>query len=767
MVPGAFTSPPLKADEHLEGVVERISFQAENGEYTVLKLQPNGLALTTVVGALPPVYVGEQLSLRGQWQYHAKYGAQFQAQHCEKQLPISLAGLEKYLASGLIKGVGAVTAKRLIQAFGTEVVQIIEHEPERLEEIPLIGPRKREQIVASWMAHRAVQGLMVFLQSHGVSATLATRIYHCYGAEAQVRLQQNPYQMAEDIWGVGFQTADVLARRLGLSVDHPGRLDAGLLHVLRRASEAGHVYFPQTGVIQQATELLGVSAELAEAALEMLAERAEVVAEAGHIYLPAFWEAEREVAERLRLRLNAPADTDAASLQIWLDAYAERAHQQLSPEQREAVIQAASCALLLLTGGPGTGKTTVCRVVLDWAEGQGLSLSLASPTGRAARRLSEVTGRPASTLHRLLGFEPHTQRFLRNAQSPLNCDLLLVDEVSMIDLVLFQHLLRALPPRTRLVLVGDSDQLPSVGAGAVLQELLNSQSLPAVTLQTIFRQAAASRIVRNAHAVNQGELPVLLPPLGRYRDEDAFFIAAETPEAAQAAIVELLTQRLPRAGYAPTDIQVLCPMHRGPVGTQQLNQLLQSVVNPPHGQPELQRGQRTLRVGDRVMQLRNNYTHEVFNGDLGQIVALDREAQTLTVQYAEQRVSYDWGELDELGLAYALTVHKSQGSEFPVVILPLHLQHYVMLQRNLLYTGMTRARRLLVLVGQEKAIAQAVENGRRQTRYTRLSERLQAEPERVFPEGANLATAALAVRALLEAFQQDADTAPDLYWAPD
>ncbi|MGV3522969.1 MAG: ATP-dependent RecD-like DNA helicase [Candidatus Sericytochromatia bacterium] len=755
------------AAEHLEGVVERISFQAENGEYTVLKLQPPGLALTTVVGALPPVYVGEQLSLRGQWQYHAKYGAQFQAQHCEKQLPVSLAGLEKYLSSGLIKGVGAVTAKRLIQAFGTEVVQIIEQTPERLEEIPLIGPRKREQIVASWMAHRAVQGLMVFLQTHGVSATLATRIYRCYGAEAQARLQQNPYQMAEDIWGVGFQTADLLARRLGVAPDHPGRLDAGLLHVLRRSSEAGHVYFPQSAVVQQASELLGLSPERAEAALDMLAERAEVVAEAGQIYLPAFWEAEREVAERLRQRLRPSDAANADSLQVWLDAYALRAQQPLSPEQRDAVVQAASASLLLLTGGPGTGKTTVCRALLDWAEGQGLSLSLASPTGRAARRLSEVTGRPASTLHRLLGFEPHTQRFLRNAQSPLECDLLLVDEVSMIDLLLFQQLLRALPLRTRLVLVGDRDQLPSVGAGAVLQELLKSEVLPAVTLQTIFRQAAASRIVRNAHAVNQGQLPVLLPPVGRYRAEDAFFMAAETPDAAQAAIVELLTQRLPRAGYAPSDIQVLCPMHKGPVGTQQLNLLLQSVLNPPQGQAELQRGQRTLRVGDRVIQLRNNYTHEVFNGDLGQVVALDREAQTLTVHYPEQRVSYDWGELDELGLAYALTVHKSQGSEFPVVVVPVHLQHYMMLQRNLLYTAMTRARRLLVLVGQEKAIALAVENGRQQSRYTRLSERLRAEAEQILPEDTHLADAVLAVRALLETFQQDAVPASDLYCAPD
>ncbi|MBF2053935.1 MAG: ATP-dependent RecD-like DNA helicase [Candidatus Sericytochromatia bacterium] len=718
--------------EALEGQIERITYYAESSGYTVLQLKaPGQPELITVVGELPQTYAGERVRLRGQWLNHPKYGPQFKARHCEKLLPATVTGLEKYLASGLIKGVGPITARRMVKAFGVEIIEVIEHSPERLLEIPLIGPRKRDLIVQSWQAHKEIQNIMVFLQDHGVSTAFAVKIYKRYGNEAIEVVQNNPYQLAEDVWGIGFKTADTLASHLGLDAEHPARLQAGLRYALYKASESGHVYLPQPELFQTTAALLEVSTEPLPAALDAMVQRQQLrlegAADCPDVFLSPLWQAESGIAQQLAyLQRSALAHrVSTEDVSRWLQAYEARHKLQFSQQQREAVIQAATYPIFILTGGPGTGKTTVSRAILDWFAEQQCRLLLASPTGRAAKRLSEVSGREAQTLHRLLAFDPRKMAFKHNEYNPLELDLLLLDEVSMIDTALFYQLLKAMPGGARLILVGDSDQLPSVGPGAVLKDLLASGQVPAVILNQIFRQAQASQIIRNAHSVNQGQMPQLLPPLPAYRQADAFFIAVDTPEQLQQQILELVNLRLPKAGYQPDDIQVLCPMNRGLAGARQLNLALQEALNPATGQPELVRAARTLRVGDRVIQLRNNYDREVFNGDLGTVIGIDPEEQLLSVRYPEQDVHYDFSEQDELTLAYALTIHKSQGSEFPVVVLPMMMQHYLMLQRNLLYTGMTRARRLLVLVGQTKAIALAVKNQQGLQRYTRLAERLQ------------------------------------------
>lgn len=723
--------------ESLDGIVEQVTFYAEDSGYSVfqLKVQHSKEPLT-VVGELPAVFAGESVRLSGQWLQHPKYGQQFRAHSCEKLLPASINGLQRYLGSGLIKGVGPVTARRMIKTFGMDVVKVLEEEPDRLLEIPLIGPRKRDQIVASWREHREIQNLMIFLQQYGVSTGFAVKIYREYGDRALEVVKTNPYQLAEEVWGVGFKLADQLAQKLGMASDNPHRLDSGLLYALQKASEDGHVYLSRQSLYLQAADLLAVPVKLLPDALLRMAQRDSVVLEGDpenpDVFLMRYWLAEVGVAERLRDLMGESEPLDHERLEAWLLDYQKEVRIEFSPEQEQAVRLAAASKIFILTGGPGTGKTTISRAILDWFEYQNLHLMLASPTGRAAKRLSEVTGREACTIHRLIEFDPHQAGFNRNEDAPLDTDLLLLDEVSMVDILLCFHLLKALPNAIRLILVGDADQLPSVGAGSVLHDLISSGVVPALELKTIFRQAEASRIVRNAHQVNQGELPVLLPVRGAHRHEDAFFVSAESAEAAVTQVVELVSQRLPKAGHEPMDIQVLCPMNRGPLGTQVLNQQLQNVLNPPAvGKEQIERGQKLLRVGDRVIQLRNNYEHEVFNGDLGEVLRIDHEDNQLIVQFPEKAVSYDFSELDELNLAYALTIHKSQGSEFPIVIMPLTMNHYVMLQRNLLYTGMTRARKLLILVGQQRAIEQSVRQQSLRQRQTRLDQRLQDELEPV------------------------------------
>ena len=727
--------PQLESLEHLEGCVERITFQSEETGYTILQLDSGDYdEPVTVVGEMPAIFVGENMRFQGLWTQHQKYGKQFKAQRFEKVRPTTIIGLQRYLASGMIKGVGPITARRLIRAFGQDVIHVIEKEPERLLEIPLIGKSKRDEIVASWQEHKGIQNVMIFLQEHDVSTGYAVKIYKRYGAAAVDIVEKNPYQLAEDVWGIGFKIADQLARKLGIEKEYPARLQAGLLFALQRAVDDGHVYMPQQELVQRAAELLEVPATGLPEQLSIMYQQDRLVLagapENPFVFLRSLWVAEAGIAERLAQLQQATleqADPEAlhTELQTWIAVYEVEQRIDFSEEQREAIVQAAQHKVFILTGGPGTGKTTVSRAILDWFQHQDLTLALASPTGRAAKRLSEVSGRPATTLHRLLEFDPRRGAFQRNEYTPLEVDLVLIDEISMVDTALFYHCLDALPAQARLILVGDSDQLPSVGPGSVLQDLRNSGVVGAVELKTIYRQAQSSRIVQNAHLVNRGEMPVLLPVSGRHRQEDAFFISTAYPQETLEQVTQLLTTRLPAIGHAPEDIQVLCPMNRGAIGTQSLNKQLQAALNPESSdKAQLVRGERLLRVGDRVIQMRNNYDQDVFNGDMGSIAKIDVQEHQVTVQYPERQVVYESGDLDEIRLAYALTIHKSQGSEFPVVVMVLTRQHHMMLQRKLLYTGMTRARQLFILVGQPEAVQQAVENHFLRPRYTLLAQRL-------------------------------------------
>lgn len=726
--------------QQLEVRVREISFQSFESGYTVLLCKDSASEkIITAVGEMPLVKENDHLRLSGHWIQHARFGRQFRVQSYESILPSGVREIEAFLASGLIQGIGPATAKRLVQHFGDQTLTILDQQPLRLEEVPSIGTRKREQIIKSWQERRGLQPIIQFLQQHGLSASLAPKLYQEYGATTLQKLQERPYELALR-WGLGFEAADAFARQLAQSQmqpwqpDHPERLQVGLRHSLQKASRDGHLYLPLAELLDKSARLLGVSHTQLIPALEALFERRELLPEAPaagpetayDVYLSRYGLAEQESAEHLARLLQRVEQPDPAVFSQWLADYEATHGIELAAGQRQAVEQAASSKVFILTGGPGTGKTTVSKAILSWFKHQQLRFKLASPTGRAARRLSEVTGEEALTIHRLLEFDPHNNAFTRDQSLPLKTDVLLLDEVSMVDLPLFAHLLEALTDQTRLILIGDKDQLPSVGPGAVLAQLLNCGQIPAVQLTEIYRQAQSSRIVQNAHLVNHGQPPLLLPPAGRHRNEDAFFIQAQQPEAVLQQLLELVAQRLPQAGHLPSEIQVLCPMKRGAIGTQALNSALQSVLNPavPAG-PELKSGPRIFRPGDRVIQLKNNYEHEIFNGDLGKVLRVDLENRVLEVSFAERTVEISHEQISELDLAYALTIHKSQGAEFPVVVVVLTRQHHVMLQRNLLYTGMTRAQKLLILLGESVAIQQAVRNERLRQRYTRLGERLQ------------------------------------------
>jgi exodeoxyribonuclease V alpha subunit len=715
--------------EFLEGAVERVTFfNAENG-YSVIRLTPaRGGEVVTLIGNLPEVTPGESLRLKGFWTAHADYGRQFRVIECEQVLPATVEGIRRYLGSGLIKGVGPKTAERIVGTFGKDTLDVIEREPQRLREVPDIGPKRYHLIREAWDAQKHIKEVMVFLQGHGISTGLAVKIYKHYGDEALAIVRADPYRLARDIWGVGFKTADKIARALGLPADAPARLEAGIIFTLNELADEGHVYAPESALIETANNLLEVDLGLLKPAIQRLVEadrvKIELLAEAENaVYLTPFYQAERKVAERLRALLRAPS-----RLKNLQTAHAPNASlQSLSPEQQTAIQLALAHKVCALTGGPGTGKTTTLKALIQTLEKQHVRIALASPTGRAAKRLSEATGRPAQTLHRLLGFAP-TGGFAHNEQNRLPAQFVVVDEASMIDLILMNNLLKALEPAAHLLLVGDEDQLPSVGAGNVLGDVIASGQVPVARLNTIFRQAAASHIVTNAHRINQGQLPVF------EADSGDFFLFGETePEAAAQRIVEVVQTRIPRKfGLSPDAIQVLAPMHRGAAGVGNLNTLLQAALNPPaphKGERAL--GGRTLRLGDRLMQIRNNYQKEVFNGDIGRLVDVEEDGQRFTVEFDSRPIVYEWAEADELAHAFAVSIHKAQGSEFPAVVIPLLTQHFMMLQRNLLYTAITRAKQLCVLVGARKAIAIAVKNDNVAQRWTRLAERLSQKGDEV------------------------------------
>lgn len=729
--------PSLIPPDTVEGVIERVTYHAEETGFTVARLAVAGeRELVTAVGGMGNPVAGESVRLHGRWGRHPEYGRQLTVERYETLRPATEQAIEKYLGSGLIKGVGPATARRMVGHFGTETLDVIEETPERLREVRGIGERRIERITRAWSEQKAIRAVMLFLQGHGITATFAVRIYRAYGDEAIRVVESEPYRLARDIWGIGFKTADKIARNLGFAEDCEPRLRAGLLHTLSSATDDGHMYLPEPVLLRDAAEILGVEAAVVAPVSERMAAEGELIAEPPPdgdgmlpapraFYHPALYRTEVALAARIARLARAPVGrVSEERVDSWLTYQASARGIELSAEQREAVRQALRQRMLVLTGGPGTGKTTCTNMMCQAFEARGKRIVLASPTGRAAKRLSEVTGRPAQTIHRLLKYDPRTRGFQHDETNPLPCDVLIADEVSMLDCVLALNLLKAVPNDAQVLLVGDADQLPSVGAGNVLGDIMASGEVPVARLTQVFRQAAQSQIVMNAHRVHRGEYPFLLPPRERERS-DCLFVEAEDSGAAARLVVTLATRSLPRLGYAPAEVQVLSPMHRGDAGVSHLNEELQKAWNPERpGAPELVRGSRRFRVGDRVMQLVNDYDKQVYNGDVGAVSAIDPVEQSLTVAYPELTVSYDFAECDELQLAYALSIHKSQGSEYPAAILVLTSGHHVMLQRNLLYTALTRARRLCVLVGDKRAVGRAVRNDRPARRYTRLADRL-------------------------------------------
>jgi exodeoxyribonuclease V alpha subunit len=725
--------------ETLKGSVERITYYNEENGYSVLRLRPekkhlaasNREGLVTVTGILPELAAGEYLLLKGDWNNHPKHGLQFDIKVCEQTIPATVEGLRRYLGSGLLYGIGPKLAERIVDYFGTQTPDIIEKHPERLHEVEDIGPKRTRQIVKAWEEHKQIKDIMLFLHSHGVTTNLAIKIYKHYEDHALEVVKNNPYQLARDIFGVGFKTADKIARSLGLSSDHPTRVEAGVIYALEDLVNEGNVFAPLTLLVERCTELLDIDNVHISPAIERLTEDEIIIldelpldeegsdhqkGEPNAVYLAPYYYAEIGVASRLiKLATALPSRlSDLPPTFISLD-------DNLSEEQDKALRISLSEPVSVLTGGPGTGKTTAIKALIAAVEVAGKRFALASPTGRAAKRLSEATGRPASTIHRLLEYSP-ARGFLRNADHTLKIDLIVIDETSMLDVLLANSLLRALEPGTHILFVGDIDQLPPVGAGDVLRDIIASGLVPVTRLNVIFRQAAGSHIISNAHRINQGEAPQF-----QKESDDFYRFPADIPEEAANWVEELVIKRIPtRFGFhSRNEIQVLSPMYRGPAGVNALNARLQEALNPPGAlKPEKTLFGQTFRPGDKVMQIRNDYDKLVFNGDIGFVRELSPHYRTLTVDFEGRPVTYAWTEADQLVLAYAISVHKSQGSEFPVIVMPLLTHHYMMLQRNLLYTGITRAQKLCVIVGNWKAIHIAVKNNKVTERHTALDWRL-------------------------------------------
>ena len=721
------TADETKQGQSAQGVVARILYTNEENGWSVVRLRPDDAPSFTATGPLLGVREGDELRLSGRWIDHARFGEQFEAESYVQVAPSTLEGLRRFLGSGRIRGLGPKMAARVVERFGLQTLEILDTDSERLLEVRGIGPRTVERIRTSWEQHRGIQQIMIFLTGHGVAPGVAVKAFRRYGAGAVEVVRSNPYRLAEEVFGVGFLTADRIARKLGIPPDAPERLEAGLLFALQEAASQGHVFLPADKLRERAAALLEVDSEGLEGALDRLRSRELVVARTrpeatAAIYTPRLESAEATLAHDLRELLAAESSLPPVVVDRAIDWYQQLARIRLAPRQRQALAAALTDKIAVITGGPGTGKTTLIRGVVEILGKKEAKVLLAAPTGRAAKRLAEATGLAAKTIHRLLEFNPTTGAFSRNRQNSLEVDCLVIDEVSMLDVELAASLLEAVPPGCRLVLVGDADQLPSVGPGNVLADLIASRAVPVVRLDRIFRQAERSLIVVNAHRVNAGKMPELVSG----DDNDFFFVARDDPTAAADLAIEFASRRVPeRFGLDPIlDVQVLSPMHRGELGVTRLNERLQALLTPPG--PELVVGWRRFRVGDKVMQVRNNYELDIFNGDLGRVLSFDPEERELVVDFDGRPVVIPSEDLEDVVPAYACTIHKSQGSEYPAVVIVLHHQHHVMLQRNLLYTAITRGRRLVVIVGSTRALGRAVANATVRRRYTMLADRLQS-----------------------------------------
>ena len=726
----------------IRGVVERITYQNPENGYTVLKCAVKSYKeLVTVIGSLLDVNVGSVLLIYGNWKVDSRYGRQFAAESWEETLPATVFGIEKYLGSGLIKGVGPKYAKKIVAQFGIETLEVIETDISRLQEVDGIGKKRIKMIRDSWERQKEIKNVMLFLQDHGVSTSFAAKIYRQYGNESLDKMKENPFQMADDIWGIGFKTADGIAQKLGFAKEAYVRLRSGIMYTLSNLADEGHVFAYQEQLIAKAAELLEAEESSIVMTLDQMIMDKDLIcetvdyntdqAEMKAIYLPAFYYAEAGVAGKLKRLAQAPAadrlwhalmdarqKTGNESLSIDVSKIQEKVHMEYDEIQADAIRKAAVSKVMVLTGGPGTGKTTTTQGIIAAYRSFGLKILLAAPTGRAAKRMTEATGLEAKTIHRLLECKP-PEGYQKNEDNPLEGDVLIIDECSMIDMILMNALLKAIPEGMRLILVGDIDQLPSVGAGNVLRDIIDSGVFPVVRLTRIFRQAQSSRIIMNAHAINEGKFP----DISNGKNTDFFYIEKEDPEEAVQEIVRLVKNNLPRYYKTPWNhIQVMTPMQKGIVGAANLNLALQEALNPQGD--GLRRGGYLFRAGDKVMQIRNNYEKEIFNGDIGTEESVDLQERMLKVNFDQHIIEYEASELDELVHAYATTIHKAQGSEYPIVVMPVLMNHYVMLQRNLIYTGITRAKKVLVIVGTRKALSYAVRNVTVTKRNTFLKERL-------------------------------------------
>ena len=722
--------PPAAGMIELRGTLDRVVFHNSENGYTVFRLRPENkdeVDAISVVGHMGTPTSGVFLVVRGKWVNNSRFGRQVQMDSFEELRPATTEGIKLYLSSGLIKGVGPKLAERIVDCFGTATLRVLDEEPGRLHEVPRLSKKSIENIRKSWQENQGIRELLLFLQPHGISAAYAVRIYRFYGQQALAVVQENPYRMAMDIQGIGFLTADMLADKLGFSRDNPLRAQAGTLYSLLKVTDEGNSYYPRDSLVELTASQLDIDHDLVEAAIGELVREERVVLETFEeheaVYLSRQHHYETKISYYLHRILNSPKSVRFPAPDEAVEKVVERLELDLAPEQVEAVRMAAKAKVMVLTGGPGTGKTTIVNGIIQLFADVKAKILMAAPTGRAAKRMSETAGREARTIHRLLEYSPQEDGFARNEDNPLACGLLVVDESSMMDVMLAYHLLKAIPSGATVVFVGDINQLPSVGPGNVLRDFITSGSIPVVELVEIFRQAAESEIIMNAHRINKGEVPPL--ESSRERLSDFYFLRVPDADHASDMIVDLVKNHIPRRfGLdAVEDVQVLTPMHKGVIGAGNLNQRLQQALGS-QSREMIQRGERQFRVGDKVMQIRNNYDKDVFNGDIGRVAFVDVENRTLSIRFDERMVPYDAEELDEVVMAYAISIHKSQGSEYPAVVIPVMVQHYIMLQRNLIYTAVTRGKQLVILVGESKALAMAVRNNRMQKRYTRLAERL-------------------------------------------